>query len=140
MKHESLPSSSSPSLIVINKSVSVKRPLRKRSISSSPSIKIKKQSAESSKDLTNDDNKQYSALELEMETKLSDYFQMHCDLCMHRFSSWNDARSHYLDRHNALKPFLRCCNRKYFFRSRIIEHVIWHVDPNYFWYVIYMKM
>lgn len=93
----------------------------------------KKRSAPATKDTITDDT-QYSAHELEMETKLSDYFQMNCDLCMHRFGSWSDARSHYLDRHNVLKPFLRCCNRKYFLRSRIIEHIIWHAEPDSFWY------
>lgn len=78
------------------------------------------------------EEKHYSAQELEMEVRTAEYFQMNCDLCMHRFSSWSDARLHYLDRHNILKPFLRCCNRKFFLRSRIIEHIIWHVDPSAF--------
>lgn len=139
MKQES-PSSSSmlPETKTVVKSAVEKRPRTKRSPPSSPSVKVKKRPATaaalSSKELTNDDNNQYSPLELEMETKMSDYFQMNCDLCMHRFSSWSDARLHYLDRHNVLKPFLRCCNRKYFLRSRIIEHIIWHVDPSSFWY------
>lgn len=72
-----------------------------------------------------------------MEAKTADYFQMNCDLCLHQFCSWNDARSHYLDRHNILKPYLRCCNRKFFLRSRIIEHITWHVDPSAFQYVKY---
>lgn len=110
----------------------------KTSPPSSPSIKGKKRQAvsavpASSNDHINDDTKHYSQHELEMEAKLIDYFQMSCDLCMHRFVSWNDARSHYLDQHNVLKPFLRCCNRKYFLRSRIIEHISWHVDPSSFW-------
>lgn len=81
------------------------------------------------------EEKHYSPQELEMETKTADYFQMNCDLCLHRFDSWNDARTHYLDKHNVLKPFLRCCNRKFFLRSRIIEHITWHVDPSAFQYV-----
>lgn len=81
------------------------------------------------------DDKHFSPQELEMETKLADYFQMNCDLCLQQFVTWNDARSHYLDRHNILKPFLRCCNRKFFLRSRIIEHIMWHVDPSAFKYV-----
>lgn len=81
------------------------------------------------------DEKHYTAQELEMECKTAEYFHMNCDLCLHRFSCWNDARTHYLDRHNILKPFLRCCNRKFFLRSRIIEHVTWHVDPSAFQYV-----
>lgn len=81
------------------------------------------------------EEKHYTPQELEMETKMTDYFQMSCDLCMHQFDSWNDARTHYLDKHNVLKPFLRCCNRKFFLRSRIIEHITWHVDPTSFQYV-----
>lgn len=78
------------------------------------------------------EEKHYTPQELEMETKMADYFQMSCDLCLHQFKSWNDARTHYLDKHNVLKPFLRCCNRKFFLRSRIIEHITWHVDPSSF--------
>lgn len=78
----------------------------------------------------------YTPLELEMESKTAEYFQMNCDLCLHQFCSWNDARSHYLDRHNILKPYLRCCNRKFFLRSRIIEHITFHVDPSAFQYVL----
>lgn len=84
------------------------------------------------------EEKHYSPLELEMEAKTADYFQMNCDLCLHQFNSWNDARTHYLDRHNILKPYLRCCNRKFFLRSRIIEHIIWHVDPSAFQYVRFL--
>ncbi|XP_031623272.1 transcription factor grauzone-like [Contarinia nasturtii] len=78
------------------------------------------------------EEKHYSPQELEMESKIADYFQMNCDLCMHHFESWNDTRTHYLDKHNILKPFLRCCNRKFFLRSRIIEHITWHADPSAF--------
>lgn len=60
---------------------------------------------------------------------------MNCDLCLHQFDSWNDARTHYLDKHNVFKPFLRCCNRKFSLRSRIIEHITWHMDPSAFQYV-----
>lgn len=52
-----------------------------------------------SKGPPNVEEKHYSQQELEMESKIADYFQMNCDLCMHRFESWNDTRSHYLDRH-----------------------------------------
>lgn len=81
------------------------------------------------------EEKHYTAFELEMEAKTAEYFQMNCDLCLHQFESWNETRFHYLDRHNILKPFLRCCNRKFFLRSRIIEHITWHVDPSAFQYV-----
>lgn len=81
------------------------------------------------------EEKHYTPQELEMETKMIDFFQMNCDLCLYQFNSWNDARTHYMDKHNILKPFLRCCNRKFFLRSRIIEHVTWHVDPSSFQYV-----
>lgn len=84
---------------------------------------------------TKEQESHYTALELEMEAKTAEYFQMNCDLCMHQFGSWTDARTHYLDKHNVLKPFIRCCNRKFFLRSRIIEHINWHVDPSAFQYV-----
>lgn len=84
---------------------------------------------------TNNDEKPYTLYDLEMEAKTADYFQMNCDLCLHHFENWNDARTHYLERHNILKPFLRCCNRKFFLRSRIIDHIVWHVDPTAFQYL-----
>lgn len=106
-------------------------PMKTRNEKTSPSPS----SAISPKAESIPEERHYSPQELEMETKMSDYFQMNCDLCLQQFGSWNDARSHYLDRHNVLKPFLRCCNRKFFLRSRIIEHIMWHVDPSAFKYV-----
>lgn len=103
------------------------------------SVAAKKEwNKESAKESTNEsitEEKHYTPVELEMEAKAGDYFQMNCDLCLHQFVSWNDTRGHYLDKHNVLKPFLRCCNRKFFLRSRIIEHITWHVDPSAFQYV-----
>lgn len=132
MKHEPLASIQETKIAI---KPTLDKPVRtKRAQAVSPTVPIKRRSGQATKESTNDDN-QYSVHELEMETKLADYFQMNCDLCMNRFDSWSDARSHYIDGHNVLKPFLRCCNRKYFSRSRIIEHIFWHVDPDSFWYV-----
>lgn len=95
---------------------------------------VKRKSVATKKESTTEE-KHYTAFELEMEAKTAEYFQMNCDLCLHQFESWNETRFHYLERHNILKPFLRCCNRKFFLRSRIIEHITWHVDPSAFQYV-----
>lgn len=109
--------------------------LKPKTRNASPSSDVGVASIIAAKKESSADEKHYTAHELEMEAKTAEYFQMNCDLCQKHFESWSDARTHYLDRHNILKPFLRCCNRKFFLRSRIIEHIVWHVDPTAFQYV-----
>lgn len=67
-----------------------------------------------------------------LEMKIPQYFHMVCDLCEYRFDSWLDAKEHYLQQHNISRAYLKCCNKKYILRGRILHHVSWHIDPNAF--------
>lgn len=78
------------------------------------------------------DNKFDSCYAMEMEDRMGDFFEMDCDVCAHRFGSWNDAKTHYQSAHNIRKAYLKCCNKKFFLRSRIIDHITWHIDSNAF--------
>lgn len=72
--------------------------------------------------------------ELELEGKIADYFQMNCELCSENLQSMDDVQTHYKSKHNVSRRFLRCCNKKFNMRKRVIDHVRWHIDPNVFKY------
>lgn len=68
----------------------------------------------------------------ELEKIVPKYFHMACDLCDYKFASWLTAKEHYLQQHNIQRAYLKCCNKKYIMRGRILHHVSWHIDPNAF--------
>lgn len=76
-----------------------------------------------------------SELAVELEKRMTEFFEMNCDSCWHRFDSLNDAKSHYRSKHNIRKGYLKCCDKKFHLRSRIIDHINWHINPNVFQYV-----
>lgn len=69
---------------------------------------------------------------VELEKIVPQYFHMVCDLCGYKFDSWLTAKEHYLQQHNISRAYLKCCNKKYIMRGRILHHVSWHIDPNAF--------
>lgn len=69
---------------------------------------------------------------IELEKIVPQYFHMACDLCEYKFDSWLTAKEHYLQQHNISRAYLKCCNKKYIMRGRILHHVSWHIDPNAF--------
>lgn len=68
----------------------------------------------------------------DLERRIPEYFHMACDLCEFKFDSWMVAKEHYLHQHNISRAYLKCCNKKYILRGRILHHVSWHIDPNAF--------
>lgn len=56
-------------------------------------------------------------------------FNLKCDHCSFKFSSLNDARSHYATIHENQKGYIRCCNAKLKYRSEIISHLEVHLNP-----------
>lgn len=79
------------------------------------------------------DNKQDdSKCTVEMEQKILEYFDMMCDLCSYKFNTLSQAKMHYQHLHDKQKGYLKCCNKKFYLKSRIIDHVNWHLNPNVF--------
>ncbi|KAG4068578.1 hypothetical protein HA402_004919 [Bradysia odoriphaga] len=73
--------------------------------------------------------------ELDVESKMADYFRMNCDLCSVALESMADIQQHFKNIHNINRGYLRCCdcsNRKFRMRKQIVDHVTWHCDPTAF--------
>lgn len=71
---------------------------------------------------------------LDIEKRLGEYFEMKCELCAYQLNSLDDVQEHFKNVHNINRGFLKCCNKKFFMRRGIIEHIGWHVNPNVFRY------
>lgn len=64
---------------------------------------------------------------------IAKYFKPTCHLCPIKLPTFDEAKVHYLSRHNIKKGFLRCCGIKLTNRIFVIDHVRWHLDPMTFW-------
>lgn len=59
-------------------------------------------------------------------------FDMSCDNCEAMFTSFADAKRHYLVEHGEPKGFIKCCNKKMNSLVDIEEHIEWHNNPEIF--------
>lgn len=61
------------------------------------------------------------------------YVKMKCDICCHdeTFGSFSDCKRHYRDVHNE-NGYVLCCNRKFRRIVRVVQHCIWHENPEAF--------
>lgn len=57
------------------------------------------------------------------------YADMNCDLCSFELESFSQAISHYKSEHNVI-GYLFCCKRKYFNRTKILNHVKIHLNSD----------
>lgn len=59
------------------------------------------------------------------------YIALLCDTCGHPLDSFSDARFHHRAVHNQ-NGYLTCCGKKFFKKSRVLQHCEWHIDPRKF--------
>ncbi|XP_065368122.1 transcription factor grauzone-like [Calliphora vicina] len=57
--------------------------------------------------------------------------QMSCDLCEVPFENFSAMRKHFATMHDQ-KGYLVCCNRKFYQRTRLVEHLQLHLNPDQF--------
>lgn len=65
------------------------------------------------------------------EAQIRDYFKMECDICKCKFFKFLEAKAHYRTEHKT-RGYLLCCNRKYFHRGTVLDHIAFHVNPDSF--------
>lgn len=60
------------------------------------------------------------------------YFDMNCDIdeCSTVFTSYDDARDHYLDVHRIENGYIKCCNTKFRGLINVKSHIAWHSNPD----------
>lgn len=64
----------------------------------------------------------------EENQQIRDFFSMNCDLCETTFLTINDATIHYKRTHNK-SGYLKCCDKKFYQRCLVLEHIQQHLDP-----------
>lgn len=61
------------------------------------------------------------------------YMRMRCEICRHEehFKSFTNCKNHYRDVHNQ-NGYVVCCSRKFRRIGRVIQHCMWHENPEAF--------
>lgn len=62
---------------------------------------------------------------------ISEYMDMHCEICKHPFGSLFEARRHYLKQHKRNSAAVKCCKRR-IQMTDILDHIQYHSNPNMF--------
>ncbi|XP_037822831.1 transcription factor grauzone-like [Lucilia sericata] len=99
-------------------------------------------SSDSASDREEDNNSQESSKEAKqkmerLNRKETDKFiaenfeQMFCDLCGVPFENFSSMQKHFSRKHER-KGYLLCCNRKFYERNNLVDHLQCHLNPDYF--------
>lgn len=67
-----------------------------------------------------------------VDIEIPDYFDMKCDLCAVMFSSFDEAREHFLEAHSIERGYVKCCDMKFQSKPSIKDHIAWHKNPHIF--------
>lgn len=62
---------------------------------------------------------------------ISEYFKIFCGLCQISMENFISLRKHFREEHNK-RAFVICCKKKIFTRPILVDHINFHLDPNYF--------
>lgn len=74
------------------------------------------------------DNEQYRF----DDERIRDFFDLKCELCANRSSTFRDVKQHYRVEHGKERGFVTCCKRKFFRRGTLLDHLSWHLNPDDF--------
>lgn len=67
---------------------------------------------------------------------IPDYFDMSCDECPTIMKSFKHAISHYLEEHQIVKGYVKCCGKKLKAPSIVRDHIEFHQNLNIFRYKV----
>ena len=82
-------------------------------------------------------------LDKDYEKFMLENFNMSCELCSAKdFKSFFDVKTHYMDAHQMLDGYVKCCspNRKFIYISQVIDHIDYHLNPDALKYVIVFSL
>ena len=68
----------------------------------------------------------------EEDRKISEFFKIECDDCHTKCSTFLEVKSHYRKIHGKSRAYLSCCNKKFFRRGGLLEHITLHINPEVF--------
>lgn len=65
-----------------------------------------------------------------MDEQIRDVFDMKCKNCEIELDTLRTAKTHYRTEHQQ-KGYLMCCERKFYRRFQVVDHVMMHINPNH---------
>ncbi|XP_055625545.1 transcription factor grauzone-like [Toxorhynchites rutilus septentrionalis] len=105
-----------------------RRPLRRKRKQRAAKLKTFAKMKQARKnDLHKDKNEKVS----EDNKKIQEFFTISCEFCSEEFDSFDRLQKHTRKSHNS-RGSLTCCNRVFYKKCKIIEHIDSHLNPNQF--------
>lgn len=71
----------------------------------------------------------------QIQTVVTEHFDMNCEKCETKFSGFYEAKSHYQFAHNIARGYVKCCDLKIKEHKDYRSHVLWHLNPIVFEWV-----
>ncbi|XP_061396129.1 zinc finger protein 184-like [Musca vetustissima] len=68
---------------------------------------------------------------VEYDKFLQEHFKMSCDKCSKTFERFRQLCQHFSQEHNE-QGYVMCCATKFFNRRLLVDHINFHLDPEYF--------
>lgn len=68
-------------------------------------------------------NKEYDRI-------IAEYFKIKCNLCNSSLENFMDLRDHFEVKHKQC-GYVRCCNRTFYSRASLVDHIYGHIKPDY---------
>ena len=65
---------------------------------------------------------------LAQDALIKEYIHLECHVCNEKLDSFTKLRMHVTSTHRE-KGFVLCCNRKFFKRCHLLQHIDWHKQP-----------
>ncbi|XP_065358027.1 transcription factor grauzone-like [Calliphora vicina] len=63
---------------------------------------------------------------------IAEHFEMtNCSFCQIPLATFSTLIKHFKEEHNE-RGYALCCNRKYYTRTELIDHIKWHINPEHF--------
>ena len=68
-------------------------------------------------------NKEYDRI-------IAEHFKIKCNLCNSPLENFTELRDHFEVKHKQC-GYVRCCNRTYYSRASLVDHIYSHIKPDY---------
>lgn len=81
--------------------------------------------------ITSRKSSEYLKKSKEDDEKITKYMKLKCDVCSQGFQVFAEIRKHYRTAHKR-KGYVVCCNKKFYKRVLILDHINKHLNPEYF--------
>ncbi|KAM7350303.1 transcription factor grauzone-like [Cochliomyia hominivorax] len=113
----------------LKKKIARKRQAKSKSVSNGRKKYIKNK--EGKKTIVIKDRKTAEVVKKRDEFIADNQFDLSCNICKISVDNFSDLKNHFRKQHNIL-GYAMCCNKKFYKRGVLVDHINVHNDPNYF--------